>query len=684
MRIVLPDNSVKEYAQAVTPYQVAREIGERLAMAAIGAKVDGQLWDLHRPIAAASPEASVSLAILTKPRTEKDGRTKGDHNPDALYLLRHSTAHVMAEAIQRLWPEAKLAYGPPLETGFYYDISLATPISADDFGKIEAEMAKIVAENRTFSRYDLTPEEGLKRLEAEGNKYKIDNAKRAIAAGSASLSWYVTGEKDKHWEDLCMGPHIPTTGVIGGFKVTSIAASHWHGDVKSDRFQRVYGTAFFTKADLDANTAQLEEAKQRDHRVIGQKLGLFCLDEQVGQGLVLWKPKGGMIRTLLQNFLQQELFNRGYSVVYTPNIGKIDLYKTSGHYPYYAESQFPTVKMKDHPNSIADVKAGGVGDDEEYLLKPMNCPHHIKIYASDPHSYRDLPVRLAEFGTVYRFEKSGELSGMTRVRGFTQDDAHIFCTHDQVKAEFRATIELVQWVFQTFGFKDVQIRLGLRDPESTKYAGPPELWDKAEGELRELLKEMGVNYIEGIGEAAFYGPKTDFLVKDVIGRKWQLGTVQLDYNLPERFKLEYIGADNAPHRPAMIHRAPFGSMERFMAILIEHFAGAFPLWLAHEQVRVLPISDKFNGYASKVAEALKAAGFRVTMDDANDRVQAKIKIASEEKTPYMLIVGGKDEAAGAVSVRDRTRGDLGALPLDVFIAKAKVEVETRGTTIVAL
>ena len=736
MRIVLPDNSVKEYAQPVTPYQVAREIGERLAMAAIGAKVDGQLWDLHREIPSASPDASVTLAILTKPRTEKDGKTKGEHNPDALYLLRHSTAHVMAEALQRIWPEAKLAYGPPLETGFYYDISLEKPISTEDFEKIEAEMAKIIGENRPFTRYELSFEKGFEKLRRENNKYKLDNADRAQKAGSTSLSWYVTGlpkktrinnaggieifelggdpnvripasslnghfidasQSWKHegevdytvthrgdWEDLCMGPHVPTTGVIGGFKVTSIAASNWHGDVKSDRFQRVYGTAFFTKADLDANTAQLEEAKQRDHRVIGQKLGLFCIDEQVGQGLVLWKPKGGMIRTLLQNVLQEELFRRGYSIVYTPNIGKIDLYKTSGHYPYYAEGQFPTIKMKDHPHSIADVKAGGTGDEEEYLLKPMNCPHHIKIYASDPHSYRDLPVRLAEFGTVYRFEKSGELNGMTRVRGFTQDDAHIFCTEAQVKAEFRSTIELVQWVFQTFGFKDVQIRLGLRDPESSKYAGTPELWNRAEGELRELLNEMQVSYIEGIGEAAFYGPKTDFLVKDVIGRKWQLGTVQLDYNLPQRFDLKYTGSDNTAQRPVMIHRAPFGSMERFMAILIEHFNGAFPLWLAAEQVRVLPISDKFLDYATKVTTALKAAGFRATLDLGNDRVQAKIKVASEEKIPYMLVVGGKDEAANAVSVRDRTRGDLGALPLDAFIAKAKAEVESKGTQIVAL
>ena len=659
MKITLPDNSIKEYPGQVSPAQVAADIGAGLAKAAIGAKVDGQLWDVNRPI-----DRDARLEIITKPRADKDGRSKGEPNPEALYLLRHSTAHVMAEAIQRLWPATKLAYGPPLENGFYYDMALETPISTEDFPRIEAEMAKIVAENRLFTRYELPPDQGLKRLEAENNKYKVDNAMRAIAGGAKTLSWYATGQPDKNWEDLCMGPHVPSTGTIGAFKVTSIAASHWHGDVTSDRFQRVYGTAFFSPADLEHHLKQLEEAKQRDHRVIGAKLGLFTIDEQVGQGLILWKPKGGMVRTLLQQFIQEELLRRGYDIVYTPHIGKIDLYKCSGHYPYYADSQFPPIKMRD--------------SDEEYLLKPMNCPHHIKIYASDPHSYRDLPIRLAEFGTVYRFEQSGELSGLTRVRGFTQDDAHIFCTHDQVKSEFRQTVELVQFVFNTFGFNDVSIRLSLRDPSSDKYAGAPEVWERAERELREVLNEMKINFTEALGEAAFYGPKTDFIVKDVIGRKWQLGTVQLDYNLPERFKLEYIGADNQAHRPVMIHRAPFGSMERFMGILIEHYAGAFPLWLAPEQMRVLPIGEKFVDYGRKVLGELQAAGFRVTLDASGDRVLGLIKVAQDQKIPYMLVVGGKDEAAGAVSVRERSKGDLGATPLAAFVEKAKREVETRG------
>jgi len=691
MRITLPDQTVKEYDQPTSAATVAADIGPGLAKAAIGAKIDGQMIDLNRPI-----DHDAAIEIITKPRADKKGRSKGDPNPDALYLLRHSCAHVMAEAICRLWPKAQLAYGPPVDNGFYYDIALDTPISSDDFPRIEAEMAKIVAEDQPFTRYEESPDQGLQKLQEEGNKYKIDNANRAIEGQASVLSWYTTGTRQGDgqsppWEDLCKGPHLPSTGHIGAFKVMSVATSHWHGDVESDRFQRVYGTAFFTPADLDQHLQQLDEAKQRDHRVIGHKLGLFTIDEQVGQGLILWKPRGAMVRTLLQEFLQHELFRRGYDVVYTPHIGKIDLYKTSGHYPFYSDSQFPPIKMRD--------RASGGGGDEEYLLRPMNCPHHIKIFASDPHSYRDLPVRLAEFGTVYRFEQSGELTGLTRVRGFTQDDAHIFCTPDQVKSEFRDTVELVQMVFKTFGFDDVHIRLSLRGAadkpgNDDKYAGSPQVWETAERELREVLAEMGLSFTEEPGEAAFYGPKVDFVVRDVIGRKWQLGTVQLDYNLPERFKLEYIGPDNQPHRPVMIHRAPFGSMERFMAILIEHYAGAFPLWLAPEQVRVLPISEKFDAYAQKVLDALKNVsgaahgdgprGFRATLDRSTGRVQGKIKVAQELKIPYMLVVGGRDEQAGAVSVRDRAKGDLGAMPLESFIQQAQNEVQTHGQTVVTV
>jgi len=682
MRITLPDNSVREYDRPVSLADVAADIGPGLAQAAIGGKINGSLADLCQTI-----KKDAAVEIITKPRTDKKGFSKGTPNPDAMYMLRHSCAHVMAEAILRLWPDAQLAYGPPVDNGFYYDLALDAPISSDDFPRIEAQMKKLVSENKPFTRYELSSDKGVEKLRKEKNKYKVDNAQRALEGGASSLSWYITGEKSDGnspcFEDLCMGPHLPSTGGIGAFRVMSIATSHWHGDVNSDRFQRIYGTAFFTQGDLERHLEQLEEAKQRDHRILGNKLGLFAIDEQVGQGLILWKPRGAMVRTVLQEFLQDELLQRGYDVVYTPHIGKIDLYKTSGHYPFYADSQFPPIRFKDHSCG---------GSDDEYLLRPMNCPHHIKIYASDPHSYRELPIRLAEFGTVYRFEQSGELTGMTRVRGFTQDDAHIFCTPDQVKSEFRSTIELVQFVFKTFGFDDVHVRLSLGaaqdEPASDKYAGSRETWLRAEQELREVLEDLNVSYTEQSGEAAFYGPKVDFVVRDVIGRKWQLGTVQLDYNLPERFGLEYIAADNKAHRPVMIHRAPFGSIERFMAILIEHYAGAFPLWLAPEQVRVLPISEKFNHYAQKVLDALRApsphrsSGFRATCDISGGRVQAKIKVAQEFKIPYMAVVGGRDQEAGTVSVRDRTRGDLGAMPLDAFLQEIQNEVASRGAKMV--
>ena len=657
MTITLPDGSTKEFDQPVSAYQVAESIGPRLAKAAIGAKADGELVDLNQTL-----PGDCTLSIITAK----------DDDPDALYLIRHSTAHVMAEAIQRLWPDTQLVYGPPVDNGFYYDIDLPAPISIDDFERIEKEMAAIIKEDRAFTRYELSSDEGMAKLQSEGSAYKIDNAQRALEADpNAKLSWYVTGQPDENWEDLCRGPHVPSTGRIGAFKLMSVAASHWKGDTAGPALQRVYGTAFANQKALDQHLEQLEQARQRDHRVIGQKLGLFTIDEKAGPGMVLWKPAGGMVRNLLEEFLKAKLFDVGYDIVYTPHIGKIDLYKTSGHYPYYAESQFPTVKMREHAS----------GGEDEYLLRPMNCPHHCLIYASEPHSYRDLPVRLAEFGTVYRFEQSGELSGMTRVRGFTQDDAHLFCTPEQVKQEFRDTIELVQFVFNTFGFEDVNISLSIRGDKKDKYVGDPASWDMAEQQLREVLDEMGIDFEVCPGEAAFYGPKVDFMVRDVIGRAWQLGTVQLDYNLPERFELEYIGADNAAHRPVMIHRAPFGSLERFMAILIEHYAGAFPLWLAPEQVRVLPISDKFADYAQSVYQACKAAGLRVKMDSSSERVNAKIRVAQEKKIPYMLVVGGRDAEAGTVSVRAREadRGDLGALPLDDFLAKAKREVETNGT-----
>lgn len=685
MKITLPDGSEKVFDQAVTAAEVAASIGAGLAKAAIGAKVDGELYDLNRPL-----PGDCQLAIITRPREDKKGKSKwpgGTPDADALYLLRHSCAHVMAEAICRLWPDTQLAYGPPLDNGFYYDIALDTPISSDDFAKIEAEMKKIVEDDRPFTRYELSPGEGMPRLEEEANKYKIDNAQRAIEGGADTLSWYITGEHGQ-FEDLCMGPHVPSTGTISAFKVMSIASSHWHGDVSSDRFQRVYGTAFFTQADLDEHLENLEQARQRDHRVIGPRLGLYTIDERVGQGLVLWKPNGAIVRHELQNFIAEHLTRQGYKQVFTPHIGKLGLYKTSGHYPYYQESQYPALVSREQVQALADEGCScaelsskmEAGEIDGYLLKPMNCPHHIRIFASDKHSYRDLPIRLAEFGTVYRWEQSGELNGMMRVRGMTQDDAHLFCMEEQVADELQGCLELVKIVFDTLGMSDYRVRVGLRDPDSDKYVGEPEQWDKAEAACITAAKSLGVPYSSEAGEGAFYGPKIDFVVKDVIGREWQLGTVQVDYQLPIRFDLSYTGADNQPHRPVMIHRAPFGSMERFIGVLIEHFNGAFPLWLSPQQMRVLPISDKFTDYAQEVTDKLKAAGFRVDIDANNDRLNAKIKLAQEAKVPYMLVVGGKDKDAGTVSVRHRTEGDQGAVPVDEFIAKAVEERDGRALT----
>ena len=680
---ILPDGSRKELPPGSTPLDVARSIGEGLARAAIGARVDGTLWDANRPL----PDGEHQLAIVTAPKIDK-GRSKWrdeQHEKDALYLLRHSTAHVMAEAIQRIRPDALLAYGPPLETGFSYDIALDPPLSSDDFPKIEAEMAKIVKEDRPFTRYDLPPAEGMQRLEREANKYKLDNAQRAIGGGAATLSWYVTGEKDRNWEDLCMGPHVPATGRIGAFKVTSTASSHWHGDVASDRFQRIYGTAFFTQADLDDHLAKLDEAKKRDHRAIGPQLGLFAIDDKVGSGLVLWKPKGAIVRQELQDFIGHHLRRQGYSQVFTPHIGKLDLYRTSGHFPYYAESQFPPLVERETIAKLADEGCSCAelanlltkGEVDGYLLKPMNCPHHIRIYANDPHSYRDLPVRLAEFGTVYRWEQSGELGGMTRVRGFTQDDAHIFCTEEQLDEELGKCLELVKIIFQTLGMTDYRVRVGLRDPDSDKFVGDPRLWDAAGAALERAAATLGVPYTSEPGEAAFYGPKIDFVVKDVIGREWQLGTVQVDYVLPERFGLEYIGADNQPHRPVIVHRAPFGSMERFIGVLIEHFAGAFPLWLAPVQVAILPISEKFNDYAHQVAASLRDSGLRIELNLGNEKIGAKIREATVSKVPYMLICGEKEQAANTVSVRSRWEGDLGAMPVHQLSERLQTERSER-------
>jgi threonyl-tRNA synthetase len=680
--ITLPDGSKRTYDKPVTAAQVAADIGAGLAKAAVGAKVDGELRDLSTTL-----EKDCALAIVTPKKRE------GGADADALFLIRHSTAHVMAEAIQRLFPHVKLVYGPPLETGFYYDISFegGKAISADDFAAIEAEMARIVAENRPFTRYEMPAAKGMDKLKAEGSKFKLDNAERACEAGSATLSWYATGEPGKAWEDLCRGPHVPSTGKIGAFKVMSLASSYWKGDEKLDRLTRVYGTAFASKDELAAHLTQLDEAKKRDHRVLGKQLRLFHIDEMVGQGLILWTPNGSIVRQELQNFISDELRKQGYTQVFTPHIGKLDLYRTSGHFPYYRESQYPPVI--EHEQMAALAKEGcscgelanrlEKGEIDGYLLKPMNCPHHIRIFASSPHSYRDMPVRLSEFGTVYRWEQSGEIGGMTRVRGFTQDDAHLFCREDQVAQELLGCLSLVKLIFGTLGMNEYRVRVGLRDPDSAKYVGDPANWDKAEEACRVAARTLGVPFSEEPGEAAFYGPKIDFVVKDVIGRSWQLGTVQVDYNLPERFDLSYIGADNQPHRPVMIHRAPFGSMERFIGCLIEHFAGAFPLWLAPEQVRVMPISEKSADYARELHAALVAKGLRATLDESNDRIQGKIKQAADMKVPYCAVVGPRDAEGRKVSVRAfGIEANLGEMGFDAFVDGLEREHRTRGQSTV--
>ena len=676
--ITLPDGSRRSYEQPITAAQLAADIGPGLAKAALAARIEGTVRDLSSTI-----DRDCAVALIT-PRTRDRGV-----DADALQLIRHSCAHVMAEAIAKLFPHAKLVYGPPLDTGFYYDISFegGRAISTEDFPAIEAEMTRIIGENRPFTRCELSLRDGLDKLRAEGSKFKLDNAERAREAGSTTLSWYATGVPGANWEDLCRGPHVPSTGRIGAFKVMSLASSYWKGDETLDRLTRVYGTAFATAEELAAHLTQLDEAKKRDHRVLGKQLRLFHIDEMVGQGLILWTPNGSIVRQELQNFISDELRKQGYTQVFTPHIGKLDLYRTSGHFPYYRESQYPPVI--EHEQMAALAKEGcscgelanrlEKGEIDGYLLKPMNCPHHIRIFASSPHSYRDMPVRLSEFGTVYRWEQSGEIGGMTRVRGFTQDDAHLFCREDQVAQELLGCLSLVKLIFGTLGMNEYRVRVGLRDSDSAKYVGDPKNWGKAEDACRTAARTLGVPFSEEPGEAAFYGPKIDFVVKDVIGRSWQLGTVQVDYNLPERFDLTYVGADNQAHRPVMIHRAPFGSMERFIGCLIEHFAGAFPVWLAPEQVRVLPISEKSATYARELHSALVAAGLRAGIDEGNERIQGKIKDASEMKIPYLAVVGPRDAEGRKVSVRAfGTEANLGEIGFDAFVEGLTGEARSRG------
>ena len=745
----LPDGKLLDVGDADTALDVAKGISEGLMRAVVVAEVNGALVDAARPLSDfAANGAPVDLKLIT------------DRDPEGLAVLRHSAAHVMAQAVMRLHEGVGLAFGPVTGTGFYYDFDLEKPLSEADFPAIEKEIKAIAKEKLEFSRTDLPRGEAVELMGGMGQTLKVEHIQTGLAEHE-TLGFYRQGE----FVDLCRGPHIPTTGKLKAVKLLSVAGSHWKGDQSGRPLQRLYGTAFFDKKQLKAYLAQVEEAKKRDHRAIGKRMDLFTIDPEVGQGLVMWLPKGATLRYTLESFLREELIRRGYEPVYSPHIGSVKLYETSGHYPHYADSQFapfysepdadrilnycqqvltPGFREKLEGKSegsqiIAPIqnswrlkvleklkkvsgssslavrildKSHGVEAGEElsddpakkaeqlirlgkmlvaqaeelqewllhearYLLKPMNCPHHAMMFKARPRSYKQLPIRFAEFGTVYRHEQSGELNGLLRVRGLTQDDAHIFCTQEQVEREFAETVELTKFVLESVGLTDYRVDLSLRDPESDKYVGDDADWDAAEATLRRVLGKSGMEYRESPGDAAFYGPKLDFQVRDAIGREWQLGTVQLDYNLPKRFELEYIGPDNKPHRPVMIHRAPFGSMERFVGVLIEHFAGAFPLWLAPEQVRVLPLSEKSDDYAAEVTEKLKAAGFRATVDRQDGKLQAKIREAQLDLIPYMFVVGPQEAEAGAVALRDRIDGDLGAMPLDDALAKLRDEADKR-------
>ena len=595
--------------------------------------------------------------------------------------LRHSSAHVLATAVLRLFPEAKLDIGPPTDNGFYYDFDLEHRFTTEDLAAIEVEMKKVAKENQRFERLEVEREEA-KRLIAEigQEEYKLGRLDD-IPEGEA-ISFYRNGE----FLDLCAGSHVGYTKKIKAVKLLNVAGAYHRGDEKNKQLQRIYGTAFPTKDELNEYLERLEEAKKRDHRNLGRDLGLFHIDEMVGQGLVLWKPNGAIVRQELETFISEELSKQGYSQVYTPHVGKLDLYRTSGHFPYYQDSQYPPIIHRECLDQLAQEGCScselanklEEGEIDGYLLKPMNCPMHIRIFRSEQHSYRDLPIRLAEFGTVYRWEQSGELNGMTRVRGFTQDDAHLFLREDQLQEEIQGCLGLVKLVFSILGMNDYRVRVSLRDTDSDKYVGDPAAWDKAETALRKAVKTLGVDYVEEPGEAAFYGPKIDFVVKDVIGREWQLGTVQVDYNLPERFDLSYVGSDNKNHRPVMIHRAPFGSMERFCGVLIEHFAGNFPTWLAPEQIRILPMNDDLLPQTDEIMAKLKTAGLRASADRQSAKLGAKIRKAETDKVPHMLVLGKREAEEGKVSVRSRANPEMdGPATLDEVIAKIRDEVETK-------
>lgn len=639
--ITLPDGSTRQFEPGVTALDVARDISEGLARNVLAAEVDGEVWDATRPL---NNDHKVNLL------TWRDDKGK--------MAMWHSSAHLMAEALEAIYPGTKFAIGPPIENGFYYDIDpMGNEISELDFPKIEKKMQELASQKSTFERKEMSKADAIAYFKDKDDEYKLELLEDLE---DGTITFYTQGK----FTDLCRGPHIPDTGTIKAIKLLNVAGAYWRGDETRKQLTRIYGITFPKKKELDEYLVLLEEAKKRDHRKIGKELELFTFSEKVGAGLPLWLPKGTDLRERLTAFMKKAQDNSGYEQVMTPHIAHSALYKTSGHYEKYGEDSFRPIKT---PNP-----------DEEFFLKPMNCPHHCEIYKSKPRSYRDLPIRMAEFGTVYRYEQSGELHGLTRVRGFTQDDAHIFCRPDQVKEEFIKVIDLVFMVFKALEFEEYEAQISLRDmDDQSKYIGSVENWEKAEAAIIEAAAERELNTIVVHGEAAFYGPKLDFMVKDAIGRKWQLGTIQVDYNLPDRFELEYVGSDDQRHRPVMIHRAPFGSLERFVAVLIEHCAGRFPLWLTPEQMIILPISERHNEQANKVLGLLKNYDIRGSVDERNEKVGRKIRDAELSKVPFMLIIGDKEAETNTVSVRRQGEGDLGSLTIEVFAEMVKKEIEAK-------
>ncbi|MFW6020292.1 MAG: threonine--tRNA ligase [Bacteroidales bacterium] len=630
INISLPDNSVKQYPEGVTPLDIAKDISEGLARNVLAAKVNGEVMDALQPL---YNDADVKLLTWDDP----EGR-------DAMW---HSSAHLMAEAIEQLYPGVKFGIGPAIENGFYYDIDPGEhTITQEDLPKIEKKMKELAKQKQVFVREEVPKEQALDYYRKKGDEYKVELIDELE---DGTITFYKSGD----FTDLCRGPHIPNTGPIKAIKLLSIAGAYWRGDEHRKQLTRIYGITFPKKKQLDEYLEMLEEAQKRDHRKIGKELEIFTFSQNVGAGLPLWMPKGAELRERLEQFLKRLQREAGYEQIITPHIGNVNLYKTSGHFQKYGADSFQTIKT---PN-----------EGEEFMLKPMNCPHHCEIYNAKQFSFRDLPVRYAEFGTVYRYEQSGELHGLTRVRGFTQDDAHIFCTPEQVKEEFKGVMDIILKIFKALDFNDFVAQVSLRDPKNKEnYIGSDENWEKSEQAILDITEESGLDYIVEYGEAAFYGPKLDFMVKDALGRSWQLGTVQVDYNLPERFELEYTGSDNEKHRPVMIHRAPFGSMERFVAVLLEHTAGKFPLWLTPEQVRVLPISEKYHKFAEKVLSLLQNYDIRAQIDRRNEKIGRKIRDTELMKIPYMLIIGEKEEQENKVSVRKQAEGDKGSMNLEEF------------------